>query len=222
MAIAFDTSNSGNGATADWSYSHTCTGTNLLLFAFVSANTSNTPTVTYGGVSMTQIGTTAYNVGGYYGSIFYLIAPLTGSNTVATNATGNTDSTTRTSSYTGMRQYSQPDASIQINPGANTTITTTVSVVASNCWLVGGYGQTSGTTTPTAPAVVRQGSNVFLGDSNSDVGLGNQSMTFSWVSSTVNYGYMASFAPSIPTIPKNLGFKINNLRPRIFSPGLAR
>ncbi len=80
MAIAFDAkSNNSSGATT---WSHTCTGSNLVLVVLVAQTTGSTAItgVTYNGISMTQ---SQNVVDGYNFATFYLVNPSTGTHTVS-------------------------------------------------------------------------------------------------------------------------------------------
>lgn len=83
MAFARDAqtqynSNASGSPYTTWSFSHTCTGTRLILFAFIQTGTQPT-SVKYNGVTMTLL--TSQNVnGGVF--VYYLLAPATGANTV--------------------------------------------------------------------------------------------------------------------------------------------
>src|SRR6476619_6975756 len=101
MAVAFDAvgpSSAGAGAAGvsgagALTWSHTCTGSQLLLLVGVGVggaiSDGNTVAVTYNGVSMTDCGagkihTNAGTLG--FVQLFYLIAPATGANTVSINS----------------------------------------------------------------------------------------------------------------------------------------
>lgn len=145
MAIAFDAQSASafSGApTVTWS--HTCTGSNLVLRVGIYATIDNCSGVTYNGVAMTLV--TKLNVTGtQYIYVFYLINPATGAhNCVASVSSGNIDGYGAGTSYTGARQSSQPEA-FNTNVSASTTsFTTNVTTVTANAWVTGwGYGQTA-------------------------------------------------------------------------------
>lgn len=83
MAVAYDSAvgDLGTGSTNSWS--HTCTGTNLVLYVAVIQRFADAVTgVTYNSVAMTNIGTSA-DTGSIIGiSLWRLIGPDTGTNTV--------------------------------------------------------------------------------------------------------------------------------------------
>lgn len=122
MALAFDaTSNSGNkSSVSSYSWSHTCTGSNLILVVGITAeNASDTGQmlvdgVTYNGVAMTKANDqdTTVTPGGSsnYSSIWYLKNPATGANSIAVTHHGTVVASVGMAvSYTGADQTTQPD-----------------------------------------------------------------------------------------------------------------
>ena len=182
MAITFDASTSGTGGTGSpQTWSHTCTGSDrILLVSIFSQGTVSA--VTYNGVSMTSLGSYNYTSPTGNGTLWYLIAPATGSNTVSITHSGSYTIGVA-SSYTGVKQTGQPDAAIntQTTGGSTgTALTSTVTVVASGSWLVTGTVTEGAALTAGTGAYLRQvGSNaaVALFDSNGAPGTGSQSMT---------------------------------------------
>ena len=91
MAVAFDaaSSSSGDGVTS-LSWAHTCTGSNRGLIVGVGNFPVRAVSVTYAGVSMTSEGSVV-DPNASPGEVeqFSLIAPTTGSNTVAVTWTGS-------------------------------------------------------------------------------------------------------------------------------------
>jgi len=150
MAIAFDAFSSGGGTGASpKSWSHTCTGQHrILIVTLMTQSGSDTITgVTYNGVSMTAISSTARS------SMFYLLNPATGSNTVEvsySNFSGNGISGC-SNSYTGVAGIGASGVS---SPAGNPQ-TQAVTTTSDNSWLVGmtgvwddetAFGAGSGTT----------------------------------------------------------------------------
>lgn len=142
MAIAFDTSASTAyvGGTSH-SMSYTCTGSNLVLFAGIFAGhvgvTNDCTGVTYNGVSMTKIAESRDTGSGSQGawqSLWYLLNPATGSNTLAASFSNSDGSIIGGASYTGVKQSGMPDAS-NTNTGT-LPLTTSVTTVADNCWTI--------------------------------------------------------------------------------------
>lgn len=85
-APTYDAVSSGSAGAATVTVSHTCTGSNLVLFAAtLIGNAANTMgSVTYGGVNMTQIGTPTV-LGGCTLQWWYLVNPATGANDMVTS-----------------------------------------------------------------------------------------------------------------------------------------
>src|SRR3990167_3818009 len=138
MALALDTGTNGgnNGGGTSHTYSHTCTGSDLILFVGVGTNSSSDliSGVTYNTVAMIlvdkQQGTSTN-----YSYLYYLITPATGAHDVVVSASSTCTIYSGAVSYTGAKQSGQPDST---NKGTETgaTFTLSTTVVASNCWLI--------------------------------------------------------------------------------------
>ncbi len=111
MAVAFDsassaTSNTGPPSSLSWS--HICSGANRLLTVGVhwvsSGGAVSVSGVTYNGVAMSSVG--VVNNGDVFTQLFRLVAPATGSNTIAITMTGAVDQTLTGGgvSFTGVDQ----------------------------------------------------------------------------------------------------------------------
>jgi len=204
------TSNSGvKSSISSYSWSHTCTGDNRLLVVgdgnygiYVPATAS----VTYNAVDLTPIGNKKEDWVRI--SLFYLIAPATGSNTVAVTLSGTVDNALGGAiSYTGADQSNQPDASNSASGGAGSSLTATVDVTTQvdNCWVVSivkvGGGLTCGNTERWNETIA-----TYYDIGGSDTGgpktpAGNQTM--SWTQSA-KYSWLifaASFAPAAAPPP---------------------
>lgn len=137
MAIAFNATSNGTAtATSPVTWSHTCTGSNLILVVAVDVYAGATPDctgVTYNSNALTLIGskrTSSF----IQTSLWYLLSPSTGANTVSVAFTGSSPSCNgRATSYTGVSQSGQPDA-VGGNTGVNTVNVTTIT---DNSWVVG-------------------------------------------------------------------------------------
>lgn len=133
MAIAFDAASNaqytaGSGGTLTWS--HTCTGTNLVLWVSATISTGGNSTITgitYNGVAMTEVSGSPINSTSIETSGWILIAPATGThNIVATiNAFDNNFSCVA-ASYTGVHQTTATGTPATAT-GAVSTITVDVS-----------------------------------------------------------------------------------------------
>ncbi len=138
MAIAYDTSASGNAAATSLTYSHTCTGTNLILYVgvFIISGADQVTGVTYGGVAMTRVDYVLVdtNVGTY---LYQLVAPSTGANNVVVSMSTSLTVQGSSSSFTGAAQSGQPDAHTTMVETTNVIqSTTSLTTVADNDWLV--------------------------------------------------------------------------------------
>lgn len=116
MAIAFDAVASGVATgfavgPRTISYSHTVTGTNPLLVAWIAifqdvANTGTVSAISYNSVSLTNCVAPVNSVN-MEGEMDYLAAPATGAHTYSVTVTGATDGIrTATGSFTGVAQTS--------------------------------------------------------------------------------------------------------------------
>lgn len=122
MAIEIDAvSTSGNKSNADpWEWSHTCTGSNLVLVVTVTAYIYFPSSVTYNGDAM-SLATSVYQAtGSEYSSIYYLINPDVGSHTVSIDFVSATYGQAGAVSFTGADQVSQPDVAGTTSGAAKT------------------------------------------------------------------------------------------------------
>lgn len=132
MSIAFDNATFNPNLS---SFSHVVgAGANLLLIVGVKSSGIMTGT-TYNGVAMTEIGHVQVGAAtGEYVSLWYLVAPATGSNTVAHS--GAASYTSIASSYSGAKQTGIPDASGSNSNDNLATIAKAITTVADNSWTV--------------------------------------------------------------------------------------
>lgn len=136
MAIAFDAATNSTFTTGTNSFLHTCGGSNRILFVGTIDGTGagSISNVTYAGVAMTNI----YNYNFLFGSanlsLWYLINPASGSNTVSASGAGSINCALATS-YTGVKQSGQPDA-INFNNSSGSSVSTSVTTIADNCWII--------------------------------------------------------------------------------------
>lgn len=140
MAIAFDaTYNSGSvGASSGASWSHTCTGSDLVLYAAVNVVGDAVSTIKYNGVNMTLINDNTN--GSNQISDYYLVNPATGTHTLALTFSGTGIGIQAGSiSLTGVDQASPLDSNNK-STGTSTTPSLTITTVADNCWVLDGVG----------------------------------------------------------------------------------
>lgn len=206
MAIALDAAASSNTTSASsLTYSHTCTGSNRILFVAVFSGGPGPGSVpctgvTYAGVAMTKIDSNAPQAN-WDLSLWYLINPASGANNVIITLSGTTTSLYGDSiSYTGAKQSGVPDSSAK-NKATSTSVTQSTTTVADNCWVVG-VGVTGASTIAASTGVTSRldrdsASGSFnMGDSNAVKSpAGSYSMTFTGGASDNMGIVMASFAP---------------------------
>lgn len=223
-AIAYDATSTGTyTTTSPLAWSHTCTGSQRILFVSISTPTDAVTGVTYAGVSMTLVGKSSYPGSGRNGaSLWYLINPASGANNISATFTGASASGGGVS-YTGAKQSGQPDSSNTKNQGSAENIgSISTTVVAADCWMVVGLtdDQGSGATGSGGSAVrnsTAQGS--IMVDSNSIVGTGSQTVSWDFSGSNAVYGAVAaSFSPYVtPANLANLKSFDGNLKENIKS-----
>lgn len=214
FAIAFDaTSHStspgiGSGS-SPFSWSHTCTGSNLTLVVG-SLGETGISAGTYNSVSMTQQGTNQLDsAGNSASSMWTLFGPSTGANNITMTFTANSVYFVA-GSYSGTNQ-SAVDSHTQNKTTVDaTSYSLTTTVVASNCWLVavastendtgcGTQSMTVGTSRSSSGNTRNNGSNQFggsFGDSNATVSTGAQSLTFNATTSNHWTTHIVSLAPA--------------------------
>lgn len=202
MTIAYSATSGGSGSGTSVTYSHTCSGSDRILFvsAFAPYPASGSTTgVTYGGVSMTKVDSNKPQANWDY-SLWYLVNPASGANNVVCTSSNTVSGSFYMSmavSYTGASQTGQPDGSAKAN-GSGTTLNQSVTTTADNSWVIG--AGMSGAGSPTASTgVTSRNSQTFcrIGDSNAPkTPAGSYSMTYTTGSSD-NWGLlMASFSPA--------------------------
>lgn len=202
MAIAYDTvTDGGYGASGGKTFSHTCSGSNRILFVstFGAVGSDTVTGVTYNGVAMTLVKTLLTPTDGRYLGAWVLMNPASGANNVVISVSSG-DTYGMAVSYTGTAQTGQPD-SFGFNSNTFTSsLTTSTNVVASNCWNVylnrAAYfpPPVAGTGATLRSANATYGQGIF--DSNGTVGTGSQSMTCTCSSPGPFSGVLISFAPS--------------------------
>jgi hypothetical protein len=181
MAIAYDTSvhkQSDSGTSITWT--HTCTGSNLILLVCVMMSTSRSVSaISYNGVAMTFINRSSGGGAGQTVAWYYLINPATGANTVSITIDSSSFCYPSSASYTGVDQTSPIDASTTTANNAGSTITTTLTTTTDNCWTVLGVRDgADGATTASTGSTQRMATNTQIYDSNGPVTpAGSKSMT---------------------------------------------
>lgn len=205
--IAFDTAVYGgfNLAVTSKSYSHTCTGSDLILIvmAWTSFGAKTVSGVTYNSISMTEIGTDVDDASGNrHLSVWYLVNPTTGAHNVVLtlNTSGNISAIS--ASYTGASQTGQPDNTAAQPTTTTGDLITSITTVANNCWtilMVGGLGGLA--SSAGAGTTVRFDEFADLGlvyaDSNGAISpAGSTSLELTNASSQEYFGRIISISPS--------------------------
>lgn len=214
MAIARDATTDGSFsaiASLTHSYSHTCTGSNLLLIVGVAADPGGTDTVTgvtYNSVAMTKIGASQNSTGEGVLTMWSLLGPATGAHNVAITRTGSVDRIySGAVSYTGVKQSGFPDANNDTSNTGASSIAPSITVVASNCAAVMGAISNTATATASTNAVEL----TTMGDldyklfesSSLTLSPGAYSMTVTGGTTGMAANTM-SFAPFVAATTKNL------------------
>lgn len=141
MAIALDSAPTGItdvALTNTITRSHTCTGSNLILFAAFEAFTQSDVMTgaTYNGVAMTRINYIGITGGGAQSSyLYYILNPATGANNIVGSASSVTLFRAYGASYTGVQQSGQPDGQ-NTATGTATSASLSITTTADNCWMV--------------------------------------------------------------------------------------
>lgn len=133
MSIALDTTaDGGEDVATSLTWTHTCTGSDLILFVAIASGTADDIAgVTYNGVPLTLVDKIAARF--FY--VYMLVGPATGSHSVVVSASSSHILGAVSASYTGAAQSGQPDASVQNSVGTGTTLTTSITTVANNSWV---------------------------------------------------------------------------------------
>lgn len=198
MAIAYDTTTtSAYSPATSVTWSHTCTGSDRILFVAAYVGTSNTTTATYNGVSMTAINSLAMTgaAAGQFIKLFYLVAPASGANNCVVSVTAG-DLYGFASSFTGAAQTGQPDSNNTGESSSTASLSVSTTTVADNSWLVG-ISYTGNTPSAGANTTIRGGTTVLkMIDSNSaQTPAGSYSLTVTQTASFAGIA-MASFSPA--------------------------
>lgn len=185
MAIAFEAVGGATQiTTTSLTWSHTVTASSNYLVVFVATTSTNgtlndVSSVTYNGVAMTQIDTLSDAGAGNRIYSYVLPAPDTGTNNViATFATSKGRINGVSGSYTGVYQSTTPDSHNVETDSVDGTPTTTV--VNSDCWVIAGEINDSGTPTAGTGTTLRGSvqNTSYLADSNGTVSPGANTLTF--------------------------------------------
>jgi len=150
MAIAYVNGANSTATSTSLTYAVDCTGATILLVGFRLS--SGTPsTVTYNGVSMTQVTSTSTTY------VYYLVSPATGSNNVVITPSGSTTINSCAVCYSGADTSGQPDAFNSNSSVSTGSVSVNTTTVADNCWVAAfGSCSTTETLTRTSSGSTRQ------------------------------------------------------------------
>lgn len=138
---------SGASSPTSISWSHTSTGSDLVLVVYVATRHSSPATVTYNGVSVPYVGTSGADPNNDRVYAYALANPNTGSNTVLVSTTGNAYFRCTAATYAGCDTTSPVDVSGGATGTSGTTPTTALTVV-NNGGIISDCLTISGTTVP--------------------------------------------------------------------------
>lgn len=156
MAINFDyASKAGPLTSSTATLSHTTSGSDRLLFAFIVIKSSlNVITsVKYNDVSMTLLSSNRIGSTPAYMAVYYLVNPTVGTNNIVATFSSSYKYQIHGISYNGCKQTDQPNTSSTNNTSQIiTSITGTVTTTIDNCWTIlfggteidGGWNLTAG------------------------------------------------------------------------------
>ena len=205
FAIAFDaTANAAADSVTSLTYAHTNTGSNLILFVGVDIDvgTDDITGVTYNTVAMTRINTQQTGgVGNRRNFLYYLLAPATGANNIVISRSSTGTIRSASASYTDAKQSDVPDASNTNSAGGVTSILTTTTTIADNCWVVSHNDNDAGAPGAGAGLTIRGSyANGGIGDNNTaKTPAGAVSLTWT-LPSGGTATCQASFAPVPPVV----------------------
>ena len=167
-------------------------------------NTYSITGITYNAVSMTLVNSARAPANRKFGQ-WFLLGPATGSNNVVVTAS-IAGILACSGSYNNVKQTGQPDASTTDTSSLTTSIETSITTVADNCWAIHTCHAATSGQAPTAGAGAFVRSNVLsdadLFDSNSDITpAGSYSMTVQTVANSNWAVVIGSYAPAQATVP---------------------
>jgi hypothetical protein len=201
MALAFDAVASGQAnGTGPFTFSHTTSGANRLLVVGILIHAGGGLTVTavtYNGVAMTVIPSSEV-IGTYAVSMYSLIAPASGTNTVSISVSSNAEIGFGSVSFTGADQTT-PFGTANTATGTSTTPSVTVSSATDEIVMDTGILFHSGTLSVGANQTSRW-SSISTGGWVKHFGStepGDTSVTMSW-SNTTSQGWAIAAVPVKP------------------------
>ncbi len=224
MAIAFDAASTGTaGTSTSITVAHTCTGSDRILFVgiatFDSGGGQQVSGVTYNGVAMTQIGTRRV-AGNLDNTLWYLIAPATGTNNIVASYASQAEVYLVAASYTGAKQTGQPDATAGNSGQSASAITAVVTTIADNCWVVmsatcNSLGLAAGASTTSRTEASPNDAIGFYDNNAAKTPAGAVTLTATGNATNNTTSSGASFAPAVAEGPTNLKTYNTNVKANI-------
>jgi hypothetical protein len=211
MAIAFDAAYNGDLGVdgSSLTYSHTCTGTDRILFVEgIVYQNGTTPTgdvltgITYNSVAMTLISKQLIT-GSYprYSYLYYLVNPASGTNDVVVSlSVSNMRPQASSVSYTGVLQTSPIGATNEKTTNNVTSQELSTTTTAANSWVISAgrfilYEMNASTGVTKRTGATAQ--NSVIGDSGGPIATpGAYSMTWTASSATPMAVHQAEFKPA--------------------------
>lgn len=212
FAIAFDAAatNAGDGSDTSLTVSHTCAGSNRIIWGAHAKEIAGTCTgMTYNSVALAQAVTKTYTARTEQADLWYLIAPATGANSLVASYSDSLAVRLTAMSYSGAKQALVPDATAS-GENATSPLTVANTVVRANSWMVMSmYSQrlitaSTGVTTRAGGAGAAQS---IAGDSGGPVPAGANSMSCTLSGAAAgNVMVVASFPPfEVYTVSADVG-----------------
>lgn len=202
MAIAFDAASGGfENPNTSLTFSHTCTGSDLVLFVGVtcSLNDNVVTGVTYNGDAMTLVRKNTPNGTTRWLYLWKLISPDTGTHDVVVSSSENTFIGATSASYTGCDQTTNPEASAD-DSTTGTGDTSTITTLTDNAWAGMVASAESGTIAAGASTTKRDDDTIAITgifDSNGAVTpAGNRSLAYTCGSSFDIHSIIYSIKPA--------------------------
>jgi len=198
MPIAYDATSLGSGNTGTLTVSHTCSGSDRILFVHCGKDHTAISGITYAGVSLTKVVTAGS--GGECSSMWMLVNPASGANNIVVSFTPTPAVYMAAASYTGAKQTGQPEQSTGAQVSGNLSLSITTAI--DNCWAVIGSKDQAIGVTAGAGTTMRSSNISSIADGNSPkTPAGSYTLVLN-VTGT-HTGTMVSFAPSVASARQN-------------------
>lgn len=164
MALAYDNASHSAFLTGTTNnLTHVTAGSDRTLMCYIYSTIDNVTGATYNGTSLTFVNKVLMLGGaaGQYIHCYILINPTSGSNTLAVSSSTALNGYISAVSYTGTKQTGQPDGNNTQSVLSTTSLTTSITTTADNCWLVG-YAYHNGAVVAGTNTTLRGGSATVL------------------------------------------------------------